>query len=58
MSDHFNTPSNHAAWGGIILSIISISGQDVLKTIVLGGIGTTVSFLISALLGRLFKKKN
>lgn len=47
-----------SAWGGVVLSIIGIAGQDIVKTIVLGAIGTLVSFMVSALLGRLFKKKN
>lgn len=46
-----------SAWGGIMLSIIGIAGQDIVKTIVLGIIGTVVSFMVSALRGRLFKKK-
>lgn len=50
-----NTGSS--AWGGILLSIIGIAGQDIIKTIVLGAIGTVVSFTLSALLGKLFKKK-
>lgn len=50
-----NTGSS--AWGGILLSIIGIAGQDIVKTVVLGTIGTLVSFMVSALLGRLFKKK-
>lgn len=49
--------TGYAAWGGVILSIIGISGQDVLKTIVLGIIGTVVSFSVSALLIRLFRKQ-
>ncbi|SFQ07723.1 hypothetical protein [Parafilimonas terrae] len=44
--------TGYPALGGIILSIIGISGQDIAKTIVLGIIGTVVSFSVSALLAR------
>lgn len=55
MEQFKNTGSS--AWGGIILSMIEITGQDVVKTIVLGILGTAVSFSVSALLGKLFKKR-
>lgn len=54
--EHFKN-TGYSAYGGVILSIIGISGQDVVKTIVLGVIGTIVSFSISALLSRFFRKK-
>lgn len=44
--------NGYPALGGIVLSFIGISGQDVIKTIVLGIIGTVVSFSVSALLAR------
>lgn len=44
--------NGYPALGGIVLSFIGISGQDVIKTIVLGIIGTMVSFSVSALLAR------
>lgn len=49
--------TGYPALGGIIVSFIGISGQDVIKTIVLGIIGTVVSFLISALLARWLGRK-
>ena len=46
------------AWGGIFLSILgSLAWDDIIRTVVLGMLGTAVSFFVSALLGRLFKKK-
>lgn len=49
--------TGYSAFGGIILSIIGITGQDAAKTIILGIIGTVVSFSVSALLDRFFKKR-
>lgn len=50
--------TGYSAYGGIILSIIGITGEDVFKTFVLGILGTVVSFSVSALLGKLFRKKS
>ncbi len=49
--------TGYSACGGIILTIIGISGEDIVKTTVLGIIGTAVSFSVSALLGKFFKKR-
>ena len=49
--------TGYSACGGIILAVIGISGEDVVKTIVLGTIGTAVSFAVSAMLEKLFKKR-
>lgn len=49
--------TGYPAMGGIILTVIGITGQDIIKTIILGMLGTVVSFLVSALLNRLFKKR-
>ena len=44
--------------GGTILAIVGVvDPSDVLKTAVLAGIGALVSFGVSAILKRLFKKK-
>jgi hypothetical protein len=50
-SNRFNT----AALGGIFLSIISsLTWEDLLKTIILGAVGTAVSFFASIVLRKLF----
>jgi fructose-specific phosphotransferase system IIC component len=57
MSDQLNTGSDNAIWGGIFLSILgSLSWQDIIRTIILGIIGTVVSFIISALLRKMSEK--
>ena len=50
------TGTGQAAWGGIVLSLLTIHWQDVLQTAILAMIGTTVSFCISALLKKLYKR--
>lgn len=49
--------TGYSAIGGILLSIIGITGQDIIKTIVLGMVGTVVSFSMSVFLAKLFRKK-
>ena len=51
-----NSRTGNAAWGGIVLSLITIHWQDILQTAILATIGTTVSFCISALLKKLYKR--
>ena len=51
-----NARTGNAAWGGIILSLITIHWQDVLQTAIFAIIGTTVSFCMSALLKKLYKR--
>jgi hypothetical protein len=47
-----------AAMGGIFLSIIgNLSWQDLLRTVVLGIVGTAASFFASQVLKKLFKKR-
>ena len=49
--------NNRSAWGGIFLSIIwNIHPGDLFITLVLAAVGTTVSYFVSSLLGKLFKK--
>jgi mannitol-specific phosphotransferase system IIBC component len=44
--------------GGTILAIVGVlDPSDVLKTAVLAAIGAAVSFIVSAILKRLFKSK-
>lgn len=50
--------NNRSAWGGIFLTVLwNIHPGDLFKTMILAAVGTTVSYLVSAFLGRLFKKK-
>ena len=52
------TTQRNTAWGGVLLSVLgSLGWQDVWKTIILGALGTVVSFCVSALLRRLFGKR-
>lgn len=49
---------NTAAIGGIFLSIIgNLTWQDLLRTVILGIVGTAASFFASKMLKKLFKKK-
>ena len=48
--------TGQSAWGGILLSILTIHWQDIWQTMVLAMIGTTVSFCMSALLKKLYKR--
>ena len=46
------------AMGGIFLSIIgNLTWQDLLRTVVLGIVGTAASFFASKVLKKLFKKR-
>lgn len=55
-------PNNHggtvtATIGGTVLSIAAnIGSDDVLKTVVLAALGAVVSFIVSLLMKRLFRK--
>jgi hypothetical protein len=59
MATEMHTSARYkTAWGGVLLSVLgSLAWQDVWKTIILGAIGTAVSFCVSALLRRLFGKR-
>jgi len=52
-----NWPLRTGTAGGTILSSLGIlSGSDLVQTIVLAGLGATVSFLVTLLLQRLWQK--
>ncbi len=49
-----NTTVKNCAWMGALLSIVgNISWQDIMRTVILGIIGTIVSFTVSALLKKI-----
>ena len=56
MAGNSRTNTGQHAWGGILLSLLTIHWQDVLQTAVLAMIGTTVSFCMSALLKKMYKR--
>jgi len=43
--------------GGTLLSALPLLGQDVCETILLAAIGATISFLVTKLLQKWFKKR-
>jgi len=52
--------SNQSAgtFGGTILAIVGVMDfNDMLKTVVLAAVGAIVSFIVSAILKRIFKSK-
>ena len=56
MADEARINTVQSAWGGVLLSLLTLHWQDVVQTAVLAIIGTTVSFCMSALLKKLYKR--
>ncbi len=47
----FDNSTKAGTAGGTLLTVVcNISSQDILKTVVLGGVGAAVSFLVTVLL--------
>ena len=52
-----NNTTKTGTIGGTLLTVFyNISSEDIVKTIVLAGIGAVVSFMVSLLLKRIFKQ--
>ena len=57
MKEVFDNTTKTGTAGGTLLTILAnISGQDILKTIILAAIGAVVSFLITLVMKFLMKK--
>lgn len=57
MKEVFDSTTKTGTAGGTLLTILAnISGQDILKTIILAAIGAVVSFLITLVMKFLMKK--
>ena len=57
MKDVFDNTTKTGTAGGTLLTIFAnISGDDILKTVILAAIGAVVSFLITLLMKFLIKK--
>jgi mannitol-specific phosphotransferase system IIBC component len=57
MKEVFDSTTKNGTAGGTLLTILAnISGDDILKTIVLAAIGAVVSFWITLLMKFLIKK--
>lgn len=57
MKEVFDSTTKTGTAGGTLLTILAnISGQDILKTIILAAIGAVVSFLITLVMKFLVKR--
>lgn len=57
MKELFDNTTKAGTVGGTLLTIFgNISSQDIIKTVVLAGVGAVVSFCITILLKALIKK--
>jgi mannitol-specific phosphotransferase system IIBC component len=58
MNHHSHTTLLGTVSGTVLTIVVNISSSDIIQTVVLASLGAVVSFSVSLLLKRIFKKRN